>query len=157
MNKRRLRILAVLAAGLLSVLASVGAASAATGVSGTAAVGTSQELAAHITPPLSILPNTSIMQRNCSSGTQNWVHLRINNPTIGDQCLGYQGTWYNYGYLPISGFCGGNNYGTWVGYDASGNYKSGSFGQGTTYTMFGLATFYSITILGWHGTEVCPY
>jgi hypothetical protein len=153
-NTHRLRVAVVPVMVLLVALLPAGAAFGATGSGATAASG-SHDLAAQLTPGLVVQP--AIIAQTCGSGTTSWVHMRIANPTVPDQCLGFTGTWTNYGVLPNAGFCGGNNYGTWTGYDANDNWRSGSFGQGTTYTSFGVDHFNTITILGWYGSETCPY
>jgi hypothetical protein len=92
------------------------------------------------------------------AGRPNWVHLYL----VWDlACVGFTGSTTPINASVISGWCGGNNYGSIFGLSKYNAFRAYRFHQGTT-----IAHFYSLTsgalwvptvyISGWAGNETCP-
>jgi hypothetical protein len=106
--------------------------------------------------------------RGCS-GVGNWFHFYVPGPAplLNPVCYGYSGSIDP--NIQAEGFCGGNNYGSWSGYDLkTGRHYSrysNHFGPGSKIYWFrgnpkrfpgSIVVITDITIAKWSGTDTCP-
>jgi hypothetical protein len=88
------------------------------------------------------------------AGVSHWLHFKASNHT--SRCYGGKPFPYNYTNslsFVQTGYCGGNNVGTYWGYDPK--YKSINFHQGTTYGYAGIFRVTSLYMSYWSGTDKC--
>lgn len=149
MKKYRLRILV---GALLTLLASVAAAGAASATPDTSTSITvnGHAIVVHMTGAGVVQPNATLA--NCSGGTRNWFHMYIVGG--GELCLaGPNGVRFTPA-LPIAGFCGGNNFGGFDGVNSPGH----TYHPGTTIYWFPSGQFNLLDafVTRWTGSNTCP-
>jgi hypothetical protein len=145
---------------LIVALLALVAAFAATGTASARSTTTAGPAVA--AAPAVVHPDTV---QDCNGSTNNtWFHAYVLNSTAS-QCYGFMGTTPVPGGGWFSGFCGGNNIGSFYGHDENNRYSTHPFAQGTSIyefsgnqTQFPGGKFWivSVTISKWSGGDTCP-